>query len=147
MARQDPVGNFRFRVVIDKLDVSFSEIEIGAVTVDVIEYREGGDNTTVRKLPGLVHYGNITLRRGVLCSDQGGALDLYAWISEVVAGKIASARRNLEIVVLRDDGTECTRFKVVNAWPVKYALGELEGKGREVFIESLELVNEGIERV
>jgi phage tail-like protein len=148
MARQDPVGNFGFRVEIPGFpSISFSEVEIGAVTVDVIEYREGGDNRTVRKLPGLVHYGNVTLRRGVLCSDQGGALDLYAWISEVVAGDIASARRNLEIVVLRDDRADCTRFRVLNAWPVKYAVGELEGRGREVFIESLELVNEGIERV
>lgn len=144
MARQDPVGNFGFRVEIPGFpSISFSEVEIGAVTVDVIEYREGGDNTTVRKLPGLVHYGNVTLRRGVVCEE----LDLYTWISAVIKGDIVSARRDVTIVVLAYGGTECTRFRVLNAWPVKYAVGELEGRGREVFIESLELVNEGIERV
>jgi phage tail-like protein len=147
MARQDPLRNFRFRVEIDNMSpISFSEVEIGAVMIDVIEYREGGENTTVRKLPGLTRYGNVTLRRGVLCSGQAGALDLFAWISLVSSGNIVAARRNVTIVVLDDSGEDCARFVVKSAWPVKYVPSELEGQGRDVFIESIELVNEGIER-
>ena len=30
--------------------------------VEVVEYREGGDNATLRKLPGRVSYPDITLK-------------------------------------------------------------------------------------
>ncbi len=147
MVRQDPVRNFRFRVVIENMpDISFSEVEIGPVSIDVIEYRNGDEATTVRKLPGLTRYGNVTLRRGVLCSEQTGALELFNWISSVISGNIAAARRTVTIVVLGDNGEDCALFVLKNAWPAKYVPSELEGQGREVFIESLELVNEGIER-
>jgi phage tail-like protein len=36
---------------------------------------------------------------------------------------------------------------VSEAWPVKYDPGDLNAKGNDVFIELLELVNEGVERV
>jgi phage tail-like protein len=147
MPRQDPLRNFRFRVEIENMPpISFSEVEIGAVMIDVIEYREGGENTTVRKLVGLTRYGNVTLRRGVLCSGQATALELFAWISSVTTGNIVAARRTVTIVVLDDNGEDCARFVLKKAWPVQYVPSELEGQGRDVFIESIELVNEGIER-
>jgi len=36
---------------------------------------------------------------------------------------------------------------VTEAWPTKYSASELDARGNEVLIETLELVNEGIERV
>src|SRR5262249_46928705 len=66
MVRQDPLGNFRFRVEIDGVAVAgFSEALVGSATTDVIEYREGTDPMLVRKLPGLSKFDNITLKRGL----------------------------------------------------------------------------------
>jgi len=147
MARNDPLRNFRFLVEIGGLpDIAFSEVSIGSITIDVIEYRAGSEPTHVRKLPGLTRYGDVTLRRGIVCSGVAGALDLYQWISEVVAGNMGTARRTVTIVVLDEGGNECARFKVLNAWPMKYHVSDLDGRGHEVLIESLELANEGIER-
>lgn len=143
MARQDPLRNFRFRVEIDGIAAGeFSEVSIEPTTTAVVEYREGGDPSHVRKLPGLTKFGNVTLKRGVTRS-----LDLVNWHLQVVRGQIADARKNLSIIVQDDAGIDLARFEVVEAWPAKYDPGDLNAKGNEVFIESLELVNEGIERV
>ncbi len=143
MARHDPLRNFRFRVEIDGVQAgAFAEVSIDPTTTDVIEYREGSEPSRVRKLPGLTKFGNVTLKRGVTTS-----LELVNWHLQVVRGEIANARRNLSIVVLDDAGQDVARFNIVDAWPAKYDPGDLNAKGNEVFIELLELVNEGIERV
>lgn len=143
MARQDPLGNYRFRVEIDGVPAAaFSAVSIQPTTTAVIEYREGVDPANVRKLPGLTTFGNVTLKRGVT-----GSLDLVNWHLQVMRGEIANARKNLSIVVLDAAGQDMARFNVFAAWPVKYDPGDLNATGNEVFIELLELVNEGIERV
>jgi phage tail-like protein len=143
MARHDPLRNFRFRVEIDNFpSAAFSEVVIEPTTTEAIEYREGNEAAHVRKLPGLTRFGNVTLKRGVTTS-----LDLVNWHLQVVRGEIANARRNVTIIVLDDAGNDIARFHVSDAWPIKYDPGDLNAKGNEVFIELLELANEGIERV
>ncbi|HKB14311.1 MAG TPA: phage tail protein [Vicinamibacterales bacterium] len=142
MARQDPLRNFRFRVEIDgSVIAGFSEVAIGATTTDVIDYREGTEPAHVRKLPGLTRYGTVTLKRGVTASG-----DLFAWHRQVATGD-PSYRRNVAIVVLDEAGADIARYLVHDAWPIKYDPGGLHAKGNEVFVETLELVNEGVERV
>jgi phage tail-like protein len=139
MARQDPLRNVSFRVEIDGVALAaFAHVTIGAVTTDVILYRDGTDPSHVRKLPGLRKFGNVTLKRGVTTSR-----DLFEWLAAATGG----ARRRVTIVVMTDDGADSARFEVSDAWPVKYEIGELCATGQEVLIESLELANEGIERV
>jgi len=143
MARHDPLGNFRFRLEIDGLVVAgFSEVSIGETSVDVIEYREGNEPAHVRKLPGLRKFANVILKRGLTAS-----MELYEWHKQVLQGQIATARRNVVVVVEDEAGADQARFVVSEAWPAKYEAGHLNAKGNEVLIETLELANEGIERV
>ena len=144
MARQDPLRNFRFRVEIDGLQAAaFSEVLIGATTTEAIDYREGNERVNhVRKLPGLHKFANVTLKRGVTTS-----MELFNWHKQILAGDTANARRNVSIIVLDESGQDQARFNVSDAWPVKYDVSDLNAKGNEVFIELLELTNEGIERV
>jgi phage tail-like protein len=144
MARQDPLLNYRFRLEIDNITIAgFSEATIGETSTDVIDYREGTDPPHVRKLPGLTKYGAVTLKRGVMT----GQLELFAWHRDVAAGSIANARKRVVIVVQDAAGTDQARYVVSDAWPSKYVAGDLNATGNEVFVEMLELVNEGIERV
>jgi phage tail-like protein len=130
-------------VEIDGVQIAgFSEVAIGATTTDVIEYREGTDPSRIRKLPGLTRYGNVTLKRGVTSS-----LELFQWHEQVANGSIATNRRTVTIVVQDEAGADKARFVVTDAWPARYDAGDLNAKGNEVFIEELELANEGIERV
>lgn len=143
MARKDPLRNFRFRLEIGGVQqAGFSEAMIGETTTDAVDYREGTDPSHVRKLSGLTKYGNITLKWGVTDS-----LELFNWHKQIVAGQIQSNRKQVAIVVVDEAGSDKARFVVSEAWPMKYDPSDLNGKGNEVFIELLELVNEGIERV
>lgn len=141
--RVDPLRNFRFRLEIDGIaQAGFSEVAIGETSTDAVDYREGTDPAHVRKLTGLTKYGNVTLKWGVTTT-----LDLYNWHKAIVAGQIASNRKQVTIVVLDETGSDVARFVVSDSWPTKYHPSDLNAKGNEVFIETLELVNEGVERV
>jgi phage tail-like protein len=143
MARQDPLRNARFRLEIDGLQVAgFSEISIGATITETIDYREGNEPLRVRKLSGLTKFGNVSLKRGVTDSRE-----LFDWHQQIVQGQLSTSRKNVVIVVLGEAGEDRARFAVSNAWPTKYDPSDLNAKGNEVFIECLELANEGIERV
>jgi phage tail-like protein len=143
MARQDPLRNFRFRVEIDGIAVAgFSEAIIAPTTTEAIDYREGTDPPHVRKLSGLTKFGNITLSRGITDS-----LDLYNWYKQIIAGQLATSRRQVVIVIVDETGADRARFVVSLAWPTRYEPSALNARGNEVMIEMLELANEGIERV
>ena len=146
MARNDPLRNFRYRLEIESItQAGFSEVMIAETTIDAVDYREGTDPPHVRKLSGLTKYGNITLKWGLTVG--GAALDLFKWHADVSAGLVKDRRKKVVIVLQDEAGGDAARYVVSEAWPVKYDPSDLNAKGNEVFIELLELVNEGIERV
>lgn len=140
MARTDPYKNCRFLVEIDGIvQAGFSDCAGFGSSVEVIEYREGGDAPTVRKLPGKTTYPDITLKWGIT-----DARDLYDWHATAVAGK--AERRNGSIILLDDSGAEKVRWNFFAAWPSKYEGPSLSGKGNEVAIDALTLSCERVER-
>jgi phage tail-like protein len=131
MARVDPYKNFRFLVEIDGIvQAGFSECSGFGSTLEVIEYREGGEPSTVRKLPGKVTYPDITLKWGVTDSRE-----LYDWHLAAVNGQIS--RRNGSIILQDDAGTEKMRWNFFNAWPSKYDGPDFNAKGNDVSIDTL----------
>lgn len=143
--RDVPYGNQHFRVDLgtggDGPAAGFSQIILPDISIDVIQYRTGNDKLSgTHKLPGLAHYGNVILRRGII-----GSLDLYDWIDQVRNGD-ANARRNVTISLLSEDLTSVVfLWKLLRAWPVKYSFGELNAKGTDVAIEELVLAFERLE--
>jgi phage tail-like protein len=145
MAATNPLRNFRYHLEIDGIVLAgFSEVTIGDGSNDPIEYREGNEITTVRKLKGLNRYGTITLRWGVTDS-----VELSSWHRMVVddATSLSAARRTVVIRIQNDAGDDKAAFEVTRAWPTRYNLADVNGKGNEVAIESLELANEGMRRI
>jgi phage tail-like protein len=141
MARQDPYLNYNFLVEIDGIvRAGFSEVSGLDATIDVVEYREGGENTTPRKLPGQTNYSNITLRWGMT-----GDTSLYDWHRTTVQGNIE--RRSGSIIVLNRLGEEVARWNFYQAWPTRYKAPDLNATGSESAVEEVELVHEGVERV
>jgi phage tail-like protein len=139
--RVDPYRNFNFLVEIDGItQAGFSDCSGFGANTDPIEYREGGENKTVRKLPGVTKYPNITLKWGLTDSRE-----LYDWYRDVVNGKIQ--RRNGSIILIDLEGKEKVRWNFVNAWPTKWDSVDFTAKGNDIAIETLELAHEGIERV
>jgi phage tail-like protein len=136
---QDPYGNFNFLVEIDGITrAGFQECSGFDATIDVTEQREGGDNQTVRKLPGLTKYSNIQLKWGMTDDDE-----LYDWHRKAVLGDIE--RKNGSIVLLNRKGEEVKRWNFVRAWPTKWDGPDFNATSSEVAIESMEIVHEGLE--
>jgi phage tail-like protein len=136
----DPFVTYNFLVEIDGITrAAFQQASGFDSTIDVIEHREGGENTTVRKLPGLTKYSNITLKWGIT-DDR----ELYDWHRQIVQGDML--RKNGSIVLLDRRGEEVARWNFVRAWPSKWDGPDLNAEGTDVAIEMLELAHEGIER-
>src|SRR5271168_1907198 len=64
--RFDPYKNFKFRLKWDGQYVAgVSKCSALKRTTEVVKFREGGDPSTSRKMPGRTEFGNITLEAGV----------------------------------------------------------------------------------
>jgi phage tail-like protein len=139
--RDNPYPNHNFEVSIVGVaddNLGFSEVELPSGEIEVIEYREGRDADTVRKLPGLVKYPNVTLKRGI-----NGYLELYNWWKAARDGDVR--RTDVTIKLLDEQRQEVMRWNLSRAWPVKVEAGPLNAQGNEVAIETLELAHEGFE--
>lgn len=138
--RNDPYRNFRFRVEIEGLQqAGFSEVSGFDASFDVIQYREGNEAITTRKLPGLARYGNISLKWGATDS-----IELWEWIQDCVNGTVE--RKTVTIIAIDEEGQDVATWQVIESWPVRYTAPNFNGQGSEVAIELLELAHEGMTR-
>ncbi len=144
---KDPYRNFRFEVQDGGFRVAgFSKVTGLEQTVNVIEYREGGQNDTVRKMHGLTDFGEVTFERGA-----SGNEDFVNWINEVFSldGAPGEEFRKTEVVVtlLGKDNTPVKEYRLESVWPSGYEVGELDATANEVLIETLTLQHEGMKVV
>jgi phage tail-like protein len=140
--RHNPYLNRRFIVEIDgEGEIGFSEVILPTLSIDVIEYREGSDReNATRRLPGAPHFGNVILKRGF-----NGSLELYSWWRDVSNGS-QNSRRNVVVKILSEDAVNpVVIWKLRNTFPVKYSSSDLNAKGCEVAIETIELVCDSVD--
>jgi len=134
--RVDPLTNFRFRVEIEGIQqASFMECTGLGSHIEVVDYREGTDPISVRKIPGKVTYPDIVLKWGVTTSR-----DLYNWHLAVINGQLQ--RQSGSVVLLAADGTDVVRWNFFNAWPSKWDGPTLNAMCNGVAIESLTITCE-----
>ena len=140
--RVDPYRSFNFLVELDGIaQASFTECSGLGSTTEVIENREGGDNVTVRKLPGKTSYSDISLKWGSTAS-----IELWEWRLQIVQGNVL--RKNGSIVAFDlANSTEVARWNFDRAWPTKWEASAFTAKGSEILIETLVLAHEGLARV
>ena len=134
--------NFRVEIKVDPVSqevcrAAFSECDGLEMTMDVKTIKEGGNNGAQVRLPGLVGFGTLTLKRGMTAS-----YDLWKWFDAVV--RDPSLRGDGEIVLLAPDRTERVRFLVGRCLPVKLKAPPLNAKDGMVAIEELQLAYESL---
>jgi len=140
MARVDPYKNFRFLVELDGIvQAGFTDCSGFGSNVEVVEYREGGDPATVRKLPGKSSYPDITLKWGITDSRE-----LYDWHRTAVNGAVQ--RKNGSIILQDDLGQEQIRWNFYSAWASKYDAPDFTAKGNDVAIDAITISCERLER-
>ncbi|MBU1234546.1 MAG: phage tail protein [Proteobacteria bacterium] len=138
--RKDPYRAYNFLIEIDGITrAGFQECSGLDATQDPIEYREGTDALTPRKLPSINKYSNISLKWGITDDSE-----LWDWRKTCMDGKVE--RKNGSIVLLNDAGEEKLRWNFVEAWPTKWTGPSFNATGAEVAIESLDIAHEGISK-
>jgi len=134
----DPYLGYNFFVEWDGIIYAgFQECSGLDTTQDAKEYREGTDPPTVRKIPGLVSYSNISLKRGITNNDE-----LWRWRKKIMDGIVE--RRNVSIVLLDQQGSERIRWNLTHCWPTTWSAPEMNATTDDIAIESLEFVHEGV---
>jgi phage tail-like protein len=138
--RNDPYSQFNFLIEIDGVvKGGFSECSGLTSDTNVIDYREGNEKQlTTRRLPGLMKYTNIVLKRGYTADKS-----LWNWRQDVINGQIS--RTTGSIILLDDARNTALTWNFREGWPCKLEGPALNGKTSEVAIETLEICHEGIE--
>jgi phage tail-like protein len=118
----------------------FSDVSGLGVDISYSEYRNGNEKfNTTRKIPNTHKLDDITLKRGIMGSD-----DLFNWLKGVRDG--TADPRNITITLLDEARNPVVTWAVRNAQPKKWAGPTLAAKGGgEVAMEELHLVHEGID--
>jgi phage tail-like protein len=119
--------------------VSFSEVSGLTLESEPIEYRGGEDvSLTVRKIPGLKKYANVTLKRGMVPAENG----FWDWWNTIQSGTVE--RRTVTISLLNEEHKPVVNWEIQAAWPVKVEGPGLNATGNEIAIETLEFAHEGM---
>lgn len=136
-------GAYNFMVAIDGVPVAeFAECILPTATIEVIEYREGNELTNnIHKLPGLLTYGNLILKRGIPCPPT--QLAMWDWFSSFAAG--AQALKTVTVTLLDAKKDPVMKWSFANCWPVRYESPVLDGQTSALAIETVEVAVEGMQ--
>jgi len=148
--RHDPYRTFKFQVLIDGQSVAGLR-KMGALkkTTEAVDWRNGGDPTHVRKLPGGTKYEAITLEQGL---THDPVFEEWANLVNNIDGDAAMSlvnfRKDIVINVLNLQGTVAISYQVKRAWVSEYqALPEHDaGTTNTVGIQTIKLEHEGWDR-
>jgi phage tail-like protein len=137
-ARNDPYSAFNFIVEIDGVIVGgFAECGGLTTETDIVEYRNGDEDITVRKLPGKAKYTQISLKRGYTASRE-----LWEWRKLVITGR--TQRKSGTIQLLDEARQPALKWNFREGWPSKWEGPALNAKNNDVAIETLEIAHEGL---
>lgn len=134
-----PVPVFHFQVEWGGTRIGFTEVSGLSVSIKPIDYREGSSKEyNVLKMPGMIEFSNITLKRGVFAKDN----EFFQWLNTVKLNTID--RRDLTISLLNENHEPVMVWKIKRAFPIKNEGVSLKATGNEASVESIELVHEGL---
>lgn len=152
-ARIDPLGTFNFYItLIDSSNVAgtlltavlnyavagFSECSGLEATMEVMEYREGGLNTYVRKFATRASYSNLTLKHGVIYLYD----DLWTWHNNWVQG--VGTRKDGLLVLMDESHSPAKIWKFKSGIPTKWVGPAFNAAQSNVAVESLEIAHQGL---
>lgn len=105
--------------------------------VDVLEYREGGVNDLVHRLPGQVRYPNLVLSQGAT------SLELEKWFDKA---KREDARRELTLSLYSPGDGVVRAWTFADAYPVRWTGPVLAAGVGAAAAEELEIAHAGFRR-
>jgi phage tail-like protein len=144
--REDPYRSFNFLISLANSGSGsgtaqaaggFSECSGLEMSLDIEEYKEGGNNGLTLRFPTRVKWSNLRLKRGLATSD-----DLWLWHFGFVRGQVV---RRDGVVTLLDEQQQTVRsWSFKRGLPVKWSGPTLNASQNQVAIEELEIAHEGL---
>jgi phage tail-like protein len=134
-----PMPKFRFEVDFgtELQKIAFQEVSGMDKEVQIIEYRHSNSTLfSTIKMPGIVKYGNVTMKRGIFVNDN----IFWDWMSQINMNTIA--RRVVLIKLLDEAGAVTMQWQLNNAWPTKITSTDLKSDGNEVAVDTIEIAYE-----
>lgn len=147
--RYDPYKNFRFHVYWDgQLVAGVSKVSAIVRKTEMVEHREGGDNTMSHKSPGRSSVDDITLERGLTHDPEFEKWANLVWNNDGLAGmSLKDYKKPIRIVLLNAQATPVKAFNLYNCWVKEFqTLPELDANANAVAIERIVLATEYFER-
>lgn len=136
MARKDPFRGFRYIVEIDGIaSGGFMRVKGLSREIKLEVRREGGVNDYEHKLMTQVSYPSVILERGLLLQD------LWDWAQSAADGDVV--RKTICVRLQNEAGEKAWSWCIENAFPVKWAVTDLDAQSSAVLIESIELAHHG----
>ncbi|MCB0707633.1 MAG: phage tail protein [Saprospiraceae bacterium] len=110
---------------------------VSGIENQVIEYRESSNKTfSTVKMPGMVKYGNVTLKRGVFLNDNS----FWDWNQQISMNTIE--RETVLIKLLDENGKAIMQWQLSNAWPTKITITNINSDGNEIAVDTIEIAYE-----
>jgi phage tail-like protein len=134
-----PMPKFRFEVDLgtELKGVAFQEVSGMDVENQVIEYRKSNSTLfSMEKMPGIVKYGNVTMKRGIFVNDN----TFWDWHAQISMNTIK--RRTVLIKLLDENGKVTMQWTLNNAWPTKISSTSLISDANEVAVDTLVIAHE-----
>lgn len=132
---------FYFAVCLGSQDniVSFKEVLGLDIEAQIKEYWPGDSPIfSIVKMPGIGRFGNITMKKGIFVNET----NFWEWYDAI---KMNTAKRETVIIYLLDEnGKPTMTWKLINAWPTKITVVNMEADANEIAVETLELSHEGL---
>jgi len=115
------------------LDIRFQKVSGIGARIETTTVVEGGQNHYAQRLPTRVDYANLVLERGLVIGSPLG-LEVNRTLS------FFSFAPSLVLVVLFDESSRpIAGWGFENAYPVRWALADLNGAEDRILIDTLEL--------
>lgn len=133
-----PLTAYHFTVDWGGASSSFTEVSGLKHETELIEYRTGDmPEYSKVKMPGMVKFGNITLKRGIIEGDN----EFFDWLYSTKKNK--PERRDITISLLNEEHAPVVTWKVKNCFALNVESPGMKADGNEVAIESIEIAHEG----
>jgi len=145
MSESYPAVAFYFKLSFSGIptttDASFKEVSGIELERGMEEITEGG-NPYIHRVPTAVKYKNLVLKRGLVKKNSPVAKWCFSPTGGISLGPISLTEtittKNIVVHLLDETGNPLRSWSFVNAWPIKWSLGDLNSMNNEVAIESME---------
>lgn len=117
----------------NKNDARFQTVSGLSVEYDMEEYKEGGENRFVHKLPVRTKYADLVLKRGMLTDSE-----VIRWFLNAFRDREFKPKE-ISIILMNEKGEPLRTWNVVNAVPRKWVVSDLNANENSVVIETMEL--------